>query len=194
MSLIDKIISDRSGQRYDAQTRKSINWFKERVKAFSSVNRSALLKESRFNPRNAPRPGHMYHFFYDPKHKETLPVYDRFPLAIMVEPLKDGGYFLNLHYLAPKERAVFFQRLLKFRNNDKLDSTTKLQMSYDLLKGASSLKMFAPCFKRYLSSQVKSQFVEIPAEDWEVALFLPTDSFVYKSRQTVWKNSKKNYA
>jgi hypothetical protein len=189
MSLIEKIAREASNRRYAAQTRKSIQWFKQRVKNISKVNRNQLLENQRFQKRSEPKIGNMYHFFYDPKHKETLPYYDRFPLIFMVGPAEGGFYGLNLHYLAPRERAIFFERLMSLRNNDKLNQTTRLKLSYNILQAASKLKQFQPCFKHYLFNHVKSPTVEIPAVDWEVVLFLPTDSFVYKSRQQVWKKS-----
>ena len=131
----------------------------------------------------------MFTYFYDPKFKETLPYYDRFPLIIMLESAGGGFYGLNLHYLAPKERMMFFANLMDFKNNKKYDDTTRFQLNYSMLKGASKLRAFKPCFKRYLTSQIKSQVAEIQPSEWELAIFLPTDQFVYNTRRTVWKKS-----
>ena len=59
-----------------------------------------------------------------------------------------------------------------------------------ILRASSKLELFKPCFKRYLTSQVESRITEVPATEWEVALFLPTDKFVKNSRQSVWKKSR----
>ena len=58
-------------------------------------------------------------YFYDPKHKETLPYYDRFPLIIMVGPAPRGFIGLNLHYLPLATRAKFLDALLGTINNEK---------------------------------------------------------------------------
>ena len=51
-------------------------------------------------------------FFYDPKHKDTLPYYDRFPLSVIIGPAKGGFYGLNLHYLPPVLRAKMLDALM----------------------------------------------------------------------------------
>ena len=133
--------------------------------------------------------GRMYMYFYDPKTKDILPYYDRFPLIVMVKREKGGFTGLNLHYLPPILRAKFFDRLTEFTNN-KYDESTRFRLTYNFLRASSKLELFKPCFKRYLTSQVESRITEVPATEWEVALFLPTDKFVKNSRQTVWKKSR----
>ncbi len=131
-------------------------------------------------------------YFYDPKTKETLPYYDQFPLIIMVGPAEGGFYGLNLHYLSPRMRAVFFDKLMDHMNNDKMDATTRLKITYNMLSSISKMREFAPCFKRYLFSHMASKTVEVPPEQWETALFLPTDSFVGQDRRAIWRESKLN--
>ena len=59
----------------------------------------------------------MYFFNYDPKHKETLPYYDRYPLVICVKLLPDGFHGLNLHYLPPMQRAGLLTKLEEVASN-----------------------------------------------------------------------------
>jgi len=66
-------------------------------------------------------------------------------------------------------------------------------MSYELLKGAAKLTMYKPCFKHYLTNHVKSNIVEIPADNWEQVLFLPTENFKKKTKDQVWQESKKSF-
>lgn len=129
-------------------------------------------------------------FFYDPKTKERMPYYDEFPLIIMVGPAEGGFYGLNLHYLSPRLRALFFDELMEYMNNDKYDETTRFRLTYNLLSKSRKLRLFEPCFKRYLFSQVQSKTVEVPPSEWEIAMFLPTDSFVGADRQTIWKETR----
>jgi hypothetical protein len=189
-SLFDKLQAQAFRSGVKSHTKKSLNWFRDRVTAMTSVNRNKLLSDSALNTVNTPLIGRMFMYFYDPKHKKTLPFYDRFPLIIMVDKAPGGFYGLNLHYLEPKLRARFFDKLLEYSNNDKYDKSTRLKMSYDLLKGATKLKAFKPCYKHYLTKHIKSKISEVPASEWEVAIFLPTEQFKKNSKDAVWKNSK----
>ena len=117
--------------------------------------------------------------------------YDNFPLIIMVGPAEDGFYGLNLHYLHPKVRAVFFDRLMEFMTDSRFDEKTRIKITYDKLKAAARLRLFQPCFKKYLYSQVQSKTVMIPASEWEIALWMPTDSFAGEDRQAIWKETRK---
>lgn len=173
------------------RTKESLEWFKKRLKSVSRINRKELLKDDQLKRVNTPLAGRMYMYFYDPKTKATLPYYDRFPLIILIDKVEGGFTGLNLHYLPPILRAKFFDRLLSFTNNKNYDNSTRFKLTYQFLANASKLKEFKPCFKRYLSSHVQSKITEIPATEWEVALFMPTDKFVYNTRQTVWKKSRK---
>lgn len=176
------------------RTEESKKWFYDRLKGIRNLNRKNLLNDDSLVVKNKPLVGRMFMFIYDAKTKENLPYFDKFPLIIMVGPAKGGFYGLNLHYLPPLVRAMFFDKLLKHTNNKKFDETTKFRLNYEMLKSASNLKQFQPCFKRYLFSHIKSKTVEVPSSEWELALFLQTDDFVYKTRQTVWKDSKKMYS
>ena len=173
------------------RTQESLEWFKNRLKSVSRLNRDKILKDSALKKVNTPLPGRMFMYVYDPKTKADLPYYDKFPLIIMVELTNNGFYGLNLHYLPPILRAKFFDKLLAFKNNNKYDSSTRLRLTYDFLKSSSKLKEFAPCFKRYLNSHIKSNITEVPAPEWEVAVFMPTEHFTYNTKQTVWKKVRK---
>lgn len=48
------------------------------------------MRDEQVNLKNRVGSGQMYMFYYDPKHKKTLPYYDRFPLIIMVGPAEGG--------------------------------------------------------------------------------------------------------
>ena len=123
--------------------------------------------------------GKMYFFWYDPKHKDKLPIYDRFPLVFPIERYPDGFLGLNMHYLSFGERAALLDQLSKFRSNNKMNETTKLRVTYDLLASTKRLATASrPCIKRYLFTQVRSPFVEITADEWDKALELPVAVWV----------------
>jgi len=173
------------------RSKKSILWFRKRLQNLKRINRKELITDDLLEKRNKVILGKMFMFKYDAKHKETLPYFDRFPLIFMVAPAPRGFHGLNLHYLPPTLRALFFDKLMAVANNDKFNATTKLKISYDILNGVKKYRQFKPCFKRYLTSHMRSQPIFVPASEWEAVLFLPSDSFVGAGREFVWKESRK---
>jgi len=172
------------------RSKESRAWFMNKAKNLN-VSRSKLMKEDPIELRSRPAVGKMYMYFYDPKHKETLPYYDRFPLIVMVGPAPRGFMGLNLHYLPLATRAKFLDALLGTINNERYDESTRFRLSYDMLKRASKLKAFRPCLKRYLSSHVRSRLAMVPAPEWEIATFLPTADFEKASSSEVYKDSRR---
>jgi hypothetical protein len=187
-NFYDKLNKQATAAGFKKNSTESLKWYQNALKSMMGLNRKELLSEF---DKSKPLSGRMFMYFYDPKHKKTLPYYDRFPLIFMVEKAKGGFYGLNLHYLPHKERAIFFDRLLDYTNNKRYDESTRLRLKYDLLKGSSKLKYFAPCFKHYLTKHVKSKIVEVPADQWEQVLFMPSESFQKASKNSVWQESKK---
>jgi len=172
------------------RSKESRAWFMNKAKNLN-VSRSKLMKEDPIELRSRPAVGRMYMYFYDPKTKDTLPYYDRFPLIIMVGPAPKGFMGLNLHYLPLDVRAKFLDALLGTINNERYDESTRFRLSYDMLKRASRLKAFRPCLKRYLSSHVRSRLALVPAPEWEIATFLPTADFEKASSSEVYKDSRR---
>ena len=61
-----------------------------------------------------------------------------------------------------------------------------MRLEYQLLKTSSQLRYFKPCYKHYLTSHIQGQFLLVEPQDWEIAIFLPTESFRKVSKETVW--------
>lgn len=190
-SLFDTLQANAFRAGITARTKKSREWFQNKVQDLGNVNRTQLLKDTALDPTSREIAGSMYMYFYDPKTKEKLPYYDRFPLVIMVEDAEGGFYGLNLHYLRPDVRAKFLDELMKLAPKQATDRSRITKMKYDLLKGVQKYKEFKPCFKHYLSSQIKSKMVRVPMTEWEIAVFLPTEQFKKKSKTAVWADSLK---
>ncbi len=181
-------------------SKKAVNFFRDKVKSlFGKEGKESKKflksrKKDATNPSNM-RIGKMYFYMYDPKYKKTLPYYDKFPLIFLLKRSKTVGgkgfLGINLHYLAPRERAIFLGKLLELTNNDKMDETTRLRISYALLKNSSNMKEFKPTIKRYLNRHLQSRIIEIPPEDWMTVTFLPLAQFAKESSQKVWSDSKK---
>lgn len=172
------------------RTKESREWFRKKVSSLKSINREALMKEDPLRQTTEEIIGSMYMFFYDPKHKETLPYYDTFPLVVVVGPAEGGFYGLNLHYLPPILRAKMLDALMDITTNKKYNDSTRFKMSYELLTRTAKLKYFKPCFKHYLNEHVKSKFAMVPAPEWEIATFLPTAKFEKASINAVYKDSR----
>lgn len=174
------------------RTKESIQWFRKRAEDMGRINRTNLLKADPLNKkaRSQFMPGEMYMYFYDPKHKMTLPYYDTFPLIILVDKAPGGFYGLNLHYLPPTLRAKLLDGLLDNVSNKKYDETTRFEINYKMLKAATKTRYFKPCFKHYLTNQLKSKLSMVPAPEWEIATFLPTANFKKASKEQVWKESR----
>jgi len=178
---------DDSIRQRDART-----WYRETAQQFKSVNRDRMMNDkdnlvSTIDPKSI---GKMFMFFYDPKHKETLPYYDTFPLIFVVDVKSDGFTGINLHYLPPVLRARLMDALYTTINNNKYNETTKLNLSYQILSAASKYRYFKPCFKRYLADHVHSDYLNIQPRNWDAALMLPTQRFQKATADKVWRESR----
>ena len=172
------------------RSRESMDWFRRKAQSMGRVNRRQLMNQDPIELRNRGVLGNMYMYFYDPKTKDTLPYYDSFPLTIVVGPAPGGFYGLNLHYIPPRDRAVLMDNLNQYASNNKYDQTTRLELSYRLLKRYGRA---VPCVKRYLGDRIVSQTVRIDADEWEIAIFLPVERFQKASKGEVWADSRRFY-
>ena len=173
------------------RSKESREWFRKQASALGKVNRNQLMNEPEMKLTGKQIPGGMFMFFYDPKGKDKLPYYDSFPLTIIVDKAPGGFTGLNLHYLPMVLRAKFLDALMEITDDKKYDEDTKFNLSYSMLKRATSMKYFKPCFKRYLMSNVRSRFALVPAPEWEIATFLPTQDFQKSGKSTVWADSRR---
>jgi hypothetical protein len=172
------------------RTKESREWFMNKAKNMRNINREKLIKEDPLTQRNRTGViGSMQMFFYDPKHKDTLPYYDLFPLVVVVGPAKGGFLGLNLHYLPPILRAKMLDALMDTANM-KAGDNAKFQITYKKLQAISKLEYYEPCLKHYLNKQVKSKFAEVPMPEWEIATFLPTAQFRKANSKKVYYDSK----
>lgn len=175
------------------RTKEAQDWFRKKAQQMRRINRNDLLQDEQVKLVNRQNPliGSMNMFFYDPKHKDTLPYYDRFPLVIIVGPAEKGFYGLNLHYLPNVLRAKLLDALLDITNNKKYDESTRFQLSYKTLQSSSKMRYFKPCYKHYLTQHVKSRLARVSAPEWEIATFLPTASWEKSSATNIYKDSRK---
>lgn len=166
-------------------------WFRAKAREVKRVNTRGMLADSTDRYRQSMTPGNMFTFYYQPKHRDTLPYYDQFPLIFPIAIDKEGILGINLHYLQPVLRAKLLDALYEHLSNDKLDEKTKMQATYAVLKNASGFNLVKPCIKRYLKTHVRSRFVKVYPTEWDVAAMLPTQQFVKESSSHVWAQSRK---
>lgn len=178
--------------RYDKTIeRKSRAWFQQQqlLLSRSKINEKKLFSEN--NATSKVAPGKLYMFYYDPKHKDTLPYYDRFPLVFPYSATKEGFMGLNMHYLPYFQRIQLMTRLMAFATNRSMDENTKLRYSWELIGGVARFKAAEACIKHYLKDHVRSMFIEIPGQDWHTAMMLPVERFVGANKNIVWGDSLK---
>jgi hypothetical protein len=180
-SLFDKVNSELRTAGISPRTSEARSWLMSKLgKLRIPSDRSNILNDAhRISGRAFI--GRMYLFHYDAKYKETLPVWDKFPLVIPMETYQDGFLGMNLHYLDPYTRLALLDRLHDFINNDKYDDTTKFRLSYDLLSKSRRYRMIEPCIKRYLANHIISSIIYIEPNNWETACFLPFQKMVYNN-------------
>lgn len=189
--LIDRIKESLAKEGLTNRTNKARAWLRAKIPTLRPTRQALLADRERL--KNRPLIGRMYFYFYDPKTKDKLQYYDRFPLVLPIEQYSDGFLGLNLHYIHPKQRIILLDKLSDYANNSKYDKTTKLRLSYDALSAASRSFEATPCIKRYLYSQVDSRFLEITADEWDIAALLPMESFVGASTSKVYADSRKKF-
>ena len=152
-------------------------WMVGKVNAFNNINVNSILRSHPEYLKNTVRPGFMYLYGYVPKYQATLKYYDRFPLVFPFKSVEGGFLGLNMHYLPPILRARLMDALYDVTNNKKYDETTRLVMNYNILNGAAKFKYFEPCVHRYLNEKMVTRALQIPANEWDYALFLPLERF-----------------
>ena len=130
----------------------------------------------------------MNFFFYDPKYKNELPYYDRFPLVMQIESYNDGFLGLNFHYLSIPMRLKLLSVITEYATDDRMDENTKIRLTWNRIKRNPMVK---PTVKRYLADHVKGTFRRIDAEEMMVAVLLPVQMFVRARETQVYADSRK---
>ena len=162
-TVFDKILDSTTG-------RKSYDWYRRKVRSMTTPSAKTLINQGKATI--APKYGVMNLFGYDPKYKETLPLYDRFPLIFPLEPAKGGFYGINFHYLQPGARVNFLRQLSRFASDKNYDKKTRYNI------GELSGRYFKRTIKHYLTKQVRTSFLNITADEMAIAIFLPVAKFI----------------
>lgn len=164
-----------------AKNNKSSKWFADTIR--DGVKSHKVSK---------PEPGKLYAFIYDAKHKDTLPVWDKYPLILYLGSGTRGSSFLmyglNLHYIPVQARIKFLEDLLKVHSSTpRLSNNTRLKVNWSKVKGLRGSDVM---IKSYLPNHIKGTFLEINPKDWYNVSLMPTQKFISKgksfSARKVW--------
>ena len=162
-TVFDKILDTTTGP-------KSYDWYRKRVQSMTTTpGARSLINQGKATV--APKYGIMNLFGYDPKFKETLPYYDRFPLIFPIDFAKGGFYGINFHYLQPGARVNFLRQLSRFASDKNFDRKTRYNI------GELSGRYYKKTIKHYLYSQVRTSFLNITPDEMAIAIFLPVARF-----------------
>lgn len=189
--LIDRIKESLAKEGIEPRSRAARQWLKSKVQNLR-VSRTDFMRD-RTKLKDKSLVGRMYFYFYDPKHKDTLPYYDKFPLVIPIKRHPDGFIGLNLHYISPKNRIILLDKLSTILNNHDYDETTRFNISYNFLKAATKIYEAKPCMKKYLFKHIESRFLEITADEWDIAALLPVEFFQKEKKNKVWMESQEQF-
>jgi len=164
------------------------SWFRKQAQSINTATTSTVTGDKSIIKKEL-EVGGMFFFRYDAKLKKELPYWDAFPLIFPVETGNDGFYGLNFHYLPYTLRARFMDALYTLVSDKNITASTKMQLTYNLVRGVSKAPYYKACLKYYLNSHVKSNFYYIDPTKWDIALFLPVESFQKASRAKVFADS-----
>jgi len=162
-TVFDKILDTATGP-------KSFDWYRKQVNAMTTPGAKSLINKGKATLR--PKYGMMNLFGYDAKHKATLPYYDKFPLIFPIEPAKGGFIGINFHYLPFGARVAFLKQLSQYSSDKNFDNKTRYMIDW------VNNPYFRKTTKRYLNSQVRTSFLNVPADEMAIAIFLPVARFV----------------
>lgn len=181
--------------QYDLATaaKKSRAWFDKEILTLSKqrITPKGVMNNDKADLKTRVVPGSLYMYMYDPKYKEELPYYDRFPLVLPYDTFPGGFIGLNLHYVPYQMRVVLLDRLMSFATNQTFTETTRIKYSWDLVRSASRYAAAKPCIKQYLTNHVVTPFRKIHPQDWVTAMMLPVEQFVGDNKLRIWKESAK---
>lgn len=189
-SKLTSLTSQKSASQLQTMKKDSLSWLTKKISELKNPSniRTDIARE-RF--RNTQRfvLGGLYFFYYNPKMKNDLPYYDKFPLVIPIERYPDSFLGLNLHYLPLNYRIQFLDKLFDFAVYDNNDELKRLRVTYDILNASKRFREFRPCVKKYLYSNIQSKILAVQPNEWDVAAFLPIQQFRGAPTKEVWQDS-----
>lgn len=194
-SILTTLSDEKIAAQHQTMSRDSLNWLMKRIQGLRNPASMArpLTRETHRYTRPTDRQkflmGGLYYFFYDPKTKNDLPYYDRFPLVMPLKRESDGFIGLNFHYLPLRYRINFMRKLMPLALYNEDDEIRRIRVTYPILNASSRFKEFRPCIKKYLYNHIKSRILSVEPQEWDIALHLPIHQFRKAPVKDVWQES-----
>jgi len=195
-SKLTTLAEEKKELGHKTMSKDSIAWLNDKIAEIrkpAAVSQGISREVSRQMQTGRLRYGMMYCFYYDPKTKEDLPYWDRFPMVLVLEKYPDGFLGLNLHYLPVKYRIAFMKKLMRYASLTDEHDIKRMRISYDILMASRRFAEFKPCLKRYLYNHMRSRLLMIQPNEWDIATMLPLQQFKGARVQTVWKDSVQHW-
>ena len=194
-SLLERLATETPTQLRD-RSREALEFFRGHVRNLK-ISPQSFYKQTNLKKATRFLEGRMYTFFYDPKTKDKLPYYDRFPVILLLEANQNGFSGLNLHYIPPRYRVKLLNELYDFivtdDEEDDENMKTRIRVTYDILQSTAKMKFFRPCYKRYLTSHIEGRALEIIPEYWDIMAMLPVGRFEKESVRKVYSESIRSF-
>ena len=166
ISILDPLKDKQGG------IRKSVEWYRKNVADLNNrVTAAALMRSGKLN--GIPSRGRLNFFFYDPKYKKVLPLYDRFPLVLPIETTPGGFMGLNFHYIRPVQRISLLNNLQRYASGG-MKPSTRIDATYD---GIKNVRIAKNTIKKYLYGHVRSSFLRVAFDEAALAVMLPVQQF-----------------
>ena len=194
-SLLDKVTDAIRSGTVGKKVKRSARWFQDKIKGmkgdlrnkFSSTNAEKFYREAedKITPnvfKKRVSLGEIFCYHYNPKYRDTLPYYDRFPMIMLIGADKDTFTGLNFHYLPPKFRALLLDRV-----------NAKIGKGIINWKKIAKIPQVAPTVKKYRFDHIMKRVVPIEESEQEIAIFLPLERFKKASKTSVWAESKRRF-
>ena len=194
-SILTTLSDEKIAAQHPTMSRQSLSWLNNKVSQIrnpSSLIRPIVREKERYTratDRNKFLMGGLYFFAYNPKNKENLPYYDLFPLVMPLKRESDGFIGLNMHYLPIRYRINFMKKLFQYAVYNDQDEVKRIRITYNILDSSSRFREFRPCIKHYLYKNVRSRFLAVEPNEWDIALYLPIQQFRKETAKTVWQES-----
>ena len=133
-SLLERLATETPTQLRD-RSREALDFFRGHVRNLK-ISPQSFYKQTNLKKATRFLEGRMYTFFYDPKTKDKLPYYDRFPVILLLEANQNGFSGLNLHYIPPRYRVKLLNELYDFivtdDEEDDENMKTRIRVTYDI--------------------------------------------------------------
>jgi len=186
-NIFQQLVKEVSNARLKGKA--ATEWLRREAQKTKSVNVPGLMWSLHEQMKSQTVIGSCYLFSYSPKYAKELPYWDKYPVIFPIGKQKGRMLGINLHYLPYTLRAVLMDALYSNLETNKKSENLRLKISYQILMGFSKHNLVKPTIHSYLGDHVTSNFIKIPASEWDIAIFLPLQRFQKSSAEKVWAES-----